>query len=121
MLSPAVPVAVGIVAWTIAGLGMGLAYAPLSLTVLRLATPGALGSATSGLQLSDVLGTALGTGVGGAFLAFGARAGLEPWVGLAGAFGAGAAMGLVGIALAGRLDAHRETAIGRLGDGPRLG
>ncbi len=121
VLSPAVPVVVGIVAWTIAGLGMGLAYAPLSLTVLREATPGAEGAATSGLQLSDVLGTALGTGVGGAFVAFGARAGLASWVGLAGAFGAGAAMGLVGIALAGRLDARRETAVRPLGGGPRLG
>ena len=107
VLSPAVPVVVGLLAWTVAGLGMGLAYAPLSLTVLREAAPGAEGTATSGLQLSDVLGTALGTGVGGALLALTARSGLEIWVGLAGAFAAGAAVGLLGIALAGRLDGHR--------------
>ena len=120
VLSPAVPVAVGLVAWSIAGLGMGLAYSPLSLTVLREATPGAEGTATSGLQLSDVLGTALGTGVGGALLAFGARAGLETWVGLAGAFAAGAAVGLVGIALAGRLARRRDVGT-TLGNESRLG
>lgn len=108
VLSPAVPVAVGLVAWSVAGLGMGLAYSPLSLTVLREATPGAEGTATSGLQLSDVLGTALGTGVGGALLAFSARSGLETWVGLAGAFAVGAAVGILGIALAGRLDGRRD-------------
>ncbi len=121
VLSPAVPVAVGIVAWTIAGLGMGLSYAPLSLTVLREATPGAEGAATSGLQLSDVLGTALGTGVGGAFLAAAARAGLATWVGLAGAFAVGAAVGLVGAALAGRLRTHPLDTAGPAGMGSPLG
>lgn len=120
VLSPAVPVVVGLVAWTIAGLGMGLSYSPLSLTVLREATPGAEGTATSGLQLSDVLGTALGTGVGGALLAFGARAGLETWVGLAGAFAAGAAVGLLGIVLAGRLEGRRPDGA-TFGNGVRLG
>jgi MFS family permease len=125
VLSPAVPIAVGIVAWTIAGLGMGLAYSPLSLTVLRNATPGAEGAATSGLQLSDVLGTALGTGVGGALLAAATRAGLEAWVGLAGAFSVGALVGLLGIALAGRLEAVQgtapEPAFEPSGAGSRLG
>jgi MFS family permease len=108
VLSPTVPVVIGLLAWTVAGLGMGLAYSPLSLTVLREATPGAEGTATSGLQLSDVLGTALGTGVGGALLALSARSGLETWVGLAGAFTVGAAVGLLGIVLAGRLDGRRR-------------
>ena len=125
VLSPAVPIVVGIVAWTIAGLGMGLAYSPLSLTVLRNATPGAEGAATSGLQLSDVLGTALGTGVGGALLAAATRAGLDTWVGLAGAFIAGALVGLLGIALAGRLEADRripaEPSFEPSGAGSRLG
>lgn len=104
VLVPAVPVAMGIAAWTVAGFGMGLAYAPLSLTVLREAAPGGEGAATSGLQLSDVLGIALGTGIGGALVAIGARAGLDPWVGLLGAFAVGAAVGLIGLAVAGRLD-----------------
>jgi hypothetical protein len=40
VLQPRVPVAVGLVAWTVAGLGMGLAYAPLSLMMLRHAPRG---------------------------------------------------------------------------------
>lgn len=121
ILSPDVPIAIGIVAWTIAGLGMGLSYAPISLTVLREATPGAEGAATSGLQLSDVLGTALGTGVGGAMLAAATRAGLDTWVGLAGAFAVGAAVGSVGIALAGRLVTDPRDAGEPFGAGSRLG
>ncbi len=107
VLVPAVPVAMGLAAWTVAGFGMGLAYAPLSLTVLREAAPGGVGAAASGLQLSDVLGTALGTGVGGALVAIGARAGLDPWVGLLGAFAVGAAVGLAGLAVAARLEGRR--------------
>jgi MFS family permease len=103
VLAPSVPVAVGVLAWTVAGFGMGLSYSPLSLTVLREASPGAEGAATSGLQLSDVLGTALGTGVGGALIAFGAGAGMAPWVGLLGAFVAGASAGLLGFVLGARL------------------
>ena len=87
ILSPAVPLPVGVLAWAVAGLGMGLAYAPLSLTVLREAPPESQGAATAGLQLSDVLGTALGAGVGGALIALGHRQGAEAWVGLAWAFG----------------------------------
>lgn len=103
VLWPSVPVAAGIAAWTLAGFGMGLAYAPISLIVLREAQPGAEGTATSGLQLSDVLGTALGTGVGGAIIAMAHDAGLEPWVGLLGAFAAGAAVSVIGTALTPRL------------------
>ncbi len=73
-----VPAAVGILGWAIAGLGMGVAYAPLSLTVLGEAAPGQEGAATSALQLSDVLGIALGTGVGGALVAFGEDANWLP-------------------------------------------
>lgn len=107
VLVPTAPVVIGLAAWTVAGFGMGIAYAPLSLTVLREAEPGAVGAAASGLQLSDVLGIALGTGVGGALVAIGARAGLDPWVGLLGAFAVGAAVGLAGLAVAGRLEASR--------------
>jgi MFS family permease len=107
VLSPQVPIAAGVAAWTVAGFGMGLGYAPLSLTVLREATPSGVGAATSGLQLSDVLGTALGTGVGGALIAFGHGAGLEPWAGLLAAFAAGALVGVLGTGLARRL-AHPE-------------
>ncbi|HEY6698311.1 MAG TPA: MFS transporter [Acidimicrobiales bacterium] len=70
-LDPSVPVAVGIAAWSVAGLGMGLAYAPISVTVLGTAAPGQEGSASASLQLTDVLGVSLGTGLGGVFVALG--------------------------------------------------
>jgi MFS family permease len=70
-LGPSVPVAVAIAAWTVAGLGMGLAYAPISVTVLGTAAPGQEGSASASLQLTDVLGVSLGTGLGGVFVALG--------------------------------------------------
>jgi MFS family permease len=66
-----VPVAVGVAAWTVAGLGMGLAYAPISVTVLGTAAPGQEGSASASLQLTDVLGVSLGTGLSGVFVALG--------------------------------------------------
>jgi MFS family permease len=108
ILSPGVPLLVGVAAWAVAGLGMGLAYAPLSLTVLRDAPPESQGAATAGLQLSDVLGTALGAGVGGALIAFGHREGAEAWVGLAWAFGIGVLAAVIGVALAGRLTGRRQ-------------
>lgn len=103
VLSPAVPVAVGVVAWGLAGLGMGLSYSPLSLVVLAEAPAAEQGTATSGLQLSDTLGVALGTGVGGALIAGALRGGSELWLGLAAVFAVGIATALIGCVLARRL------------------
>ncbi len=55
----------------VAGLGIGMAYSPLSVTALAEAGSGQEGAATAGLQLSDVLGIALGTGIGGVVVAVG--------------------------------------------------
>jgi MFS family permease len=103
VLVPQVPFPVGIVAWGVAGLGMGLSYSPLSLVVLAESAPGTEGAATSGLQLSDVIGTAVGTGIGGAIVAATTAAGYELWVGLVGAFGAGTVAALIAALLAQRL------------------
>ena len=85
-LLPSVPVALGIVAWAIGGFGIGQAYSPLSVTTLDRATRGQEGRATSALQLLDVLGQAVGTGVAGAIVA-GAARGLGHGDGVALAFG----------------------------------
>ena len=69
ILIPSVPVLIAPLAWGIAGLGMGIAYATLSLTVLETAEPGEEGAATIGMQLANVLGFAVGAGVGGALVA----------------------------------------------------
>jgi MFS family permease len=111
ILSPAIPLPVGVLAWAVAGLGMGLAYAPLSLTVLREAPPESQGAATAALQLSDVLGTALGAGVGGALIAFGHRQGAEAWVGLAASFAIGAIVAVVGFLLGARLSPKRADTV----------
>jgi len=101
VLQPGTPVAAGLAAWTVAGLGMGLAYAPLSLMMLQKATPGQEGQASASLNLADVLGTAIGIGVGGAAVA--AAAGSDLRIGITAAFATAAAVGLVALVLARRL------------------
>jgi len=101
VLQPAVPVAVGLAAWTVAGLGMGLGYAPISLMMLRMAPPGREGRASASLNLADVLGTAIGIGVGGAAVA--AAAGRELHLGVAAAFAITAAVGVIALVLTRRL------------------
>lgn len=117
VLLPGVPLLVGIAGWAIAGFGMGLAYAPLTVTVLREAPPGREGAASAGLQLADITGTALGAGTGGAMIAIFAGAGagaVDPGrvaTGLGAAFAVEIALGLVGLALCGRLRRAAPTAV----------
>ena len=68
----AVPTMIAVLAWAVAGLGMGLAYSPIALVVLAEAPVGGEGAASAGMQLSDTLGVALGTGATGAIVAAGA-------------------------------------------------
>lgn len=116
VLSPQVPVALGMVAWGITGFGMGLAYSPLSLTTLAEAPADQQGAATSALQLSDVSGTAVGTGIGGAVIAAGVVSGWPGWLGLAGAFAVGAAASVAGVLLAVRLPGPRSVPSARRTD-----
>jgi MFS family permease len=108
VLQPRVPVAVGLVAWTVAGLGMGLAYAPISLMMLQKAPPGQEGRVSASLNLADVLGTAIGIGVGGAAVA--AAAGGDLRLGVAAAFAIAAAAGVVALAVTRRLPAGPTSA-----------
>jgi MFS family permease len=100
-LHPAVPVALAVVGWGVAGFGIGLAYSPISVLVLRHAPPGQEGWATGSMQLADNLGVALGAGLGGALVAGGAAAGWRPGAGIAAAFALAAVVG-VGAALVAR-------------------
>ena len=100
------PVPVAIVVIALAGGGIGLAYAPLSVTVLGLAEPGREGTATSSMQLTDVLGVALGTGIVGAFLALGEARGWEVRSALEIAFAMCLVVAVLGIAAASRLPAR---------------
>ena len=103
VLLPAVPPALGVVAWAIAGAGIGTAYAPLSVTTLDRAAAGEEGRATSALQLCDVLGQALGTGVAGAIVAAAAAAGMGHGAGVALAFSFAIAVALTGVIVGARL------------------
>jgi MFS family permease len=64
------PVLLVIPAWGLGGLSIGMAYAPLAVTVLGSAAPGEEGAASAAIQLSDGLGIAVGTGLAGAAIAF---------------------------------------------------
>jgi MFS family permease len=101
VLLPSVPPALAVAAWALAGAGIGTAYAPLSVTTLDRAAPGEEGRATSALQLCDVLGQAIGTGVAGAIVAGTSRIGHGPGVALA--FSFAIAVALTGVIVAARL------------------
>ena len=106
LLSHSTPVWLGPVMWGVAGLGIGLAYAPISVTVLHDASPGQEGQASSALALTDVLGTALGTGTGGAAVAFGHAHGWDPRAGLAFAFAIAVVVAIAGATVARRIPAR---------------
>ncbi len=87
----------------ISGIGMGLAYSPTTLIILSRAAPTEQGSASAALSLADSLGTALGTGVTGAFVAGAARNGFPSTDGLAPGFAVAIAVALAGLLLTPRL------------------
>ena len=101
----AVPTTTAVLAWAVAGLGMGLAYSPIALVVLAEAPIGGEGAATASLQLSETLGVALGTGVAGAIVAAGATLGWAGGNALTIAFAVSAAVALFIAAAAIRLPA----------------
>ena len=68
-----VPVSMWILGSAVMGLGMGTSYTVLSVVTLGEAEPGREGEATSALQLSDILGVALGTGLAGVLVTLGER------------------------------------------------
>ncbi len=103
VLRPEVTWVVAIASFGVAGLGMGLAYSPLALIVLRVAKQEVQGAATSALSLTDSVGTAIGTGITGAMVAASVRTNGDPAMGLAVGFVIAVAIGLGGLVLTGRL------------------
>ncbi|HKW78808.1 MAG TPA: MFS transporter [Candidatus Limnocylindria bacterium] len=103
VLVAAVPATAAVIAWGIAGFGIGMAYSSISLTVLRHASPGHEGATASAMQLSDALGTALGTGLGAVGVALAVTTTSTPFAGVALADGLAAMSAVAGIAIAGRL------------------
>ncbi len=97
------PVWLIVIGWGVGGFGIGLAYSPLSIVVLRHARPEAQGVSSAALQLFDNLGVALGAGIGGTLVAVTAASGLPTAGGLAAAFAVATAAGCAGVAVARRL------------------
>ena len=109
VLLPEVPTWLSLPTVGIAGLGMGLAYSPLALIVLREAHGAEQGRASSALSLTDSLGTALGIGITGAAVAASVRATSAPVSGLAVGFAVAIAVAGLGLILSSRLSvAGRE-------------
>jgi MFS family permease len=110
VLTPSVPPLLGVLTFGLAGFGIGTSYSPVSLIVLAFAPPAQIGAATSGLQLVDVLGESLGTGVTGAILAAAVRTAVAPSVPLGIAFGIGLAVALLALLVTARLPERSSSA-----------
>ncbi|MET0343595.1 MAG: MFS transporter, partial [Polyangiales bacterium] len=102
VLRPSVPAWLIIPAWGVTGLGMGLAFTTTSAAILEAAPPGREGETSASLQLVQVLGAALATGIGGALVAA-PFAGDPPLLGIALVDVAMMAVAALGLALSGRL------------------
>lgn len=97
------PTAMAVPGWGIAGLGMGLAYAPLAVVVLEAAHPDQQGEASASLQLSDALGVAVGTAIGGWVIATADARGASVASGTTIVFAIALVVALSGLLAAGRL------------------
>jgi MFS family permease len=107
LLSSHVSVAEGIVAWTVAGLGMGMTYSPITLMMMQAAPPGGEGWASASLNLADVLGSAMGIGIGGALISAAVTLGWSLAAGLAAAFALTAVAAVIGLLISRRLPDSR--------------
>jgi MFS family permease len=103
---PWIPPEITIVTWILPGVGMGFMYSAVTLVVLRGSVQAEQGAASSALQLSDILGTALATGIAGAIAAAGERAGGDGLgVALALVFVVSLVSAVLGLAWSGRIGA----------------
>ncbi|MCO1655941.1 MFS transporter [Pseudonocardia humida] len=68
-LVPVVPLAVAVLGWLVAGLGMGMAYPTLSVLLLELSAPAEQGTNSASLQIADALFSAVVLAVSGAVFA----------------------------------------------------
>lgn len=100
-----IPLWVMLVAWGFGGLGMGLSYSPTSMVALSEAEPGRQGAASSSVQLADVLGSALSTGIAGAMVAAAATVAVSRRDALAAVFVLMTVASLIAVAVARRFPA----------------
>jgi MFS family permease len=101
---PSMPLIVAISGWGVAGFGIGLAFPALTLIILGDAPEGKEGMVSGTTQLVEVFFIAIGTGVGGAIVAFGNALGWASWLGLGLVFVLNILVGLAAVALAKRVN-----------------
>jgi MFS family permease len=89
------PLFVPYVGWTITGIGMGIAFPTIPLSVMDASPKGDEAAELSSTLLMDTLGVAFGSGLAGASVALARSTGTSLRVGLAGGF----AIGLIAAAL----------------------
>jgi MFS family permease len=82
ILSSAVPAAASVLAWAVAGLGIGIAYPTATIAILEAAPAGREGEVSSTMQIANALAIALGTGLGGDLIGRVARDGGSPALGI---------------------------------------
>ena len=99
-LLPALPISVAVAGWLVAGTGIGLVFPTLSVLALRLAPPGQQGRASSALQLSDSLFSAVGLALASALLS--AVQPHSPRAAFAAGLALAAALSLAGVVVASR-------------------
>jgi MFS family permease len=103
VLIGAAPVWVCVPGWGIAGLGIGMAYSSIALTVLRHAPTGSEGATASSMQLADILGNALGTGLGAVAVAAAVAAAGSAFLGVAVTDFIAGGLAIAGVFVASRL------------------
>ena len=86
LFAPRYSLAISVLAWATAGLGIGLAHSTTSVLAFSYAPQGEGGAVSAALQLADQFSSALSTGVGGALLALSTRLGSSEQVGVAWAY-----------------------------------
>lgn len=96
----AVPVGVAVAGWVVAGLGMGLLSASLSVLTLSMSAPGQQGANSSALQLSEAIAVAATLAIGGSLFSAWLEAS-APLAYLAG-FGVAASMAVLAASVVGR-------------------
>jgi MFS family permease len=107
----AVPLAVPYVGWTITGIGMGIAFPTIPLSVMDASPKGEEASELSSTLLMDTLGVALGSGLAGASVALARSTGASLRIGLAGGFGIGVLACVLLLFVAPRLPQDRAAGI----------
>jgi MFS family permease len=86
-LSSSVPLAVAYVGWSAVGGGMGIAFPTIQLAAMRLSSVGEESAQLSSVLLMDMLGAAVGAGLGGSAVAVAHAVGAPLATGIGAAFG----------------------------------